>query len=307
MKESAQWSHQTVLCTQAVEALVSRQDGHYVDATFGRGGHTRLLLKTLGRRGTVTAFDKDFTAIQVGLEIEDPRLQMRHSSFTALADLPVKSVAGILMDLGVSSPQIDDAERGFSFQNDGPLDMRMDATKGVTVAQWLKNADWQEIKEVIHEYGEERYAFQIAKAIVACREKGGSLTRTSELAKVVASAVKTRESGKNPATRTFQAFRIFINRELEDLRQALEASLRVLEPGGRLVVISFHSLEDRMVKQFIAENAREKTDRRLPFLASAVLRLKALGRIKPSEEEVRQNPRARSAVMRVAERLDGAY
>jgi 16S rRNA (cytosine1402-N4)-methyltransferase len=206
------------------------------------------------------------------------------------------------MDLGVSSPQIDDPSRGFSFRFDGPLDMRMDTTRGQSVAQWLATAETREIAEVIRDYGEERFAGPIAKAIVARRQERGPVSTTGELAQLVADAVKTREPGQNPATRTFQALRIFINAELEELQEALEASLDVLQPGGRLVVISFHSLEDRIVKQFIAQHSREVYDRRAPFAPPKPMRLRALDRIKPSEAEVAANPRARSAIMRVAVR-----
>jgi len=208
------------------------------------------------------------------------------------------------MDLGVSSPQIDAPGRGFSFRFDGPLDMRMDTTRGESVAQWLASAEVGQIAEVIREYGEERFAGPIAKAIVARRQERGPVASTAELADLVAGAVKTREPGQNPATRTFQALRIFINAELEELRQALEASLALLQPGGRLVVISFHSLEDRIVKQFIAQHSKEVYDRRAPFAAPQPMRLRALDRIKPGAAEVVANPRARSAVMRVAERTE---
>jgi len=213
---------------------------------------------------------------------------------------------GLLMDLGISSPQIDNPARGFSFRGDGPLDMRMDTTRGQSVADWLADASIDSMSEVIRDYGEERFAGQIAKAIDRRRSAQGALRSTAELAEVVAGAVKTREPGKDPATRTFQALRIFINAALEELGQALAASLKVLQPGGRLVVISFHSLEDRIVKQFIAQHSREVYDRRAPFAESKAMHLKALGRIKPSEAEVTSNPRARSAVMRVAERTEVA-
>jgi 16S rRNA (cytosine1402-N4)-methyltransferase len=206
------------------------------------------------------------------------------------------------MDLGVSSPQIDNPARGFSFRNDGPLDMRMDTTRGESVSEWLATAEVNQITEVIREYGEERFAGPIAKAIVARRQERGPLSTTIELAQLVAEQVKTREPGKDPATRTFQAFRIFINAELEELQQALDASLKVLQPGGRLAVISFHSLEDRIVKQFIAQHAKEVYDRRAPFAAPKVMQLVSLGRVKPSEEEIKGNPRSRSAMMRVAQR-----
>jgi 16S rRNA (cytosine1402-N4)-methyltransferase len=224
-------------------------------------------------------------------------------SLFPIGELPGNSVRGVLMDLGVSSPQIDNPVRGFSFRFEGPLDMRMDTTRGESVAQWLATAEINQIAEVIREYGEERFAGAIAKAIVARRQERGPISTTSELAQLVADTVKTREPGQNPATRTFQAFRIFINAELEELQQALEASLHVLKPGGRLVVISFHSLEDRIVKQFIAKHSRDEYDRRAPFAAPKVMKLKALGRIKPSADEVAAgNPRSRSAIMRVAQR-----
>jgi 16S rRNA (cytosine1402-N4)-methyltransferase len=209
----------------------------------------------------------------------------------------------VLLDLGISSPQIDNPARGFSFRFEGPLDMRMDTTRGQSVAQWLQEADINQIAEVIRDYGEERFAGSIAKAIVARRQERGPITSTTELAQLVADTVKTREQGQNPATRTFQAFRIFINAELEELQQALTASLEVLQPGGRLVVISFHSLEDRIVKQFIAKHAKDEYDRRAPFAVPKVMKLKALDRLKPSAAEVAGNPRCRSAIMRVAQRM----
>ncbi|MDB5945571.1 MAG: S-adenosyl-methyltransferase MraW, partial [Ramlibacter sp.] len=234
------WQHTTVLLQEAVAALLTRTDGTYVDATFGRGGHSRLLLAKLEPSARVIAFDKDLDAIAEANRIDDPRFSIRHEGFRNLAGLPAQSAAGVLMDLGVSSPQIDNPARGFSFRNDGPLDMRMDTTRGESVAEWLATADQDQISEVIRDYGEERFAVQVAKAIVARRQERGALATTAELAQLVAGTVKTREQGQNPATRTFQAFRIFINAELEELQQALEASLAVLQPGGRLVVISFH-------------------------------------------------------------------
>ena len=244
--------HTTVLLDEAVDALLGgagpEPAGTWVDATFGRGGHSRRILLRLGPQGRLVAFDKDPEAIHEATRITDARFSIRHEGFRHLADLPPGSAAGVLMDLGVSSPQIDSPERGFSFRFDGPLDMRMDTTRGESVAQWLTTAEVQQIAEVIRDYGEERFAGPIAKAIVARREERGPLATTAELADLVAGAVKTRESGQNPATRTFQALRSFINAELEELQQALEASLSVLQPGGRLVVISFHSLEDRIVK-----------------------------------------------------------
>ena len=297
------WQHTTVLLSEAVDALDIQPDGTYVDTTFGRGGHSRLILSKLSQGGRLIAFDKDPEAIQAAQAINDPRFSIRHQGFADLGELPAASVDGVLMDLGVSSPQIDNPARGFSFRFEGPLDMRMDTTRGQSVAEWLAEAEQPQIAEVIRDYGEERFAVQIAKAIVARRQERGSLASTSELAQLVADTVKTREPGQNPATRTFQAFRIFINAELEELQQALSASLQVLRPGGRLAVISFHSLEDRIVKQFITQHSREVYDRRAPFAAPKVMDFKAIDRIKPSAAEVEGNPRSRSAIMRVAERL----
>jgi len=306
------WQHTTVLLNEAVEALFNNPEapadaaveaaGTYVDATFGRGGHSQLILSRLSPQGRLIAFDKDPEAVAQASRIADPRFSIRHEGFSHLGELAAASAAGILMDLGISSPQIDNPERGFSFRFEGPLDMRMDTTRGTSVAQWLATAEVKQIAEVIRDYGEERFAGPIAKAIVARRQARGPISTTTELAQLVAESVKTREPGQNPATRTFQALRIFINAELEELQQALEASLHVLQPGGRLVVISFHSLEDRIVKQFIARHSREEFDRRAPFAAPKAMRLKALGRIKPGATEVTANPRARSAVMRVAQR-----
>ena len=301
--------HTTVLLDEAVNALLggggdAAPAGCFVDGTFGRGGHSRLILQRLGAAGRLLAFDKDPAAIQEAARIEDARFAIRHQGFSQLGELPAASVAGVLLDLGVSSPQIDDPGRGFSFRFDGPLDMRMDTTRGQSVADWLADAEAAQIAEVIRDYGEERFAGPIAKAIVAWRTQRGPIGSTAELADIVAGAVKTREPGQNPATRTFQALRIFINAELEELQRALGASLRVLAPGGRLVVISFHSLEDRIVKQFIAQYSKEVFDRRAPFAAPQPMRLKAVARIKPGAAEVAANPRARSAVMRVAERTE---
>lgn len=296
------WQHTTVLLNEAVDALFTKPDGTYVDATFGRGGHSRLILSRLGPKGRLVAFDKDPDAIAEASRIPDARFSIRHEGFANLRALPAGAAAGVLMDLGVSSPQIDNPARGFSFRNDGPLDMRMDPTRGESVADWLATAEQQQIAEVIRDYGEERFAVQIAKALVARRQERGPVATTADLAQLVAGAVKTREPGQDPATRTFQALRIFINAELEELQQALEASLDILEPQGRLVVISFHSLEDRIVKQFIAQHSREVFDRRAPFAPPKAMKLKALERIKPSAAEVAANPRARSAIMRVAER-----
>jgi 16S rRNA (cytosine1402-N4)-methyltransferase len=300
------WTHRTVLLNEAVAALHIQPDGHYIDATFGRGGHSRLILSQLSTAGRLTAFDKDLEAVAEGQTIRDARFSIRHEGFNQLVALPASSALGLLMDLGISSPQIDNPARGFSFRGDGPLDMRMDTTRGQSVADWLADASIESMTEVIRDYGEERFAGQIAKAIDRRRSVRSPLRTTAELAEVVAGAVKTREPGKDPATRTFQALRIFINAELEELEQALAASLKVLQPGGRLVVISFHSLEDRIVKQFIAQHSREVYDSRAPFAEPKAMRLKALGRVKPSEAEVTGNPRARSAVMRIAERTEVA-
>ena len=310
------WTHTTVLLNEAVDALFSPPDSEsgsldlldagaqcYVDATFGRGGHARLILSRLGPQGRLIAFDKDPDALVEAATIGDPRFSIRHQGFAHLGELPQASVAGVVFDLGISSPQVDNPVRGFSFRFEGPLDMRMDTTRGISVAQWLAEAEVDKIMEVIRDYGEERFAGPIAKAIVARRQERGPISTTTELAQLVAGTVKTREPGQNPATRTFQAFRIFINAELEELQQALEASLDVLQPGGRLVVISFHSLEDRIVKQFIAKHSREVYDRRAPFAAPQVMQLQALDRIRPSAAEVAANPRARSAIMRVAQRV----
>ena len=300
--------HTTVLLDEAVDALLGgagpEPAGTWVDATFGRGGHSRRILLRLGPQGRLVAFDKDPEAIHEATRITDARFSIRHEGFRHLADLPPGSAAGVLMDLGVSSPQIDSPERGFSFRFDGPLDMRMDTTRGESVAQWLATAEVQQIAEVIRDYGEERFAGPIAKAIVSRRQERGPVATTLELAELVAGAVKTREPGQNPATRTFQAVRIFVNAELEELEQALKGCLHVLQPGGRLVVISFHSLEDRIVKQFIARHAKAVVDRRAPFAEPPPTLLRALGRVRASEAEVAANPRSRSAVMRVAERTE---
>jgi 16S rRNA (cytosine1402-N4)-methyltransferase len=298
-------SHTTVLLNEAVEAL-QVSDGIYVDATFGRGGHSRLILSQLLPSGQLIAFDRDLEAVAESKSILDARFSIRQESFSHLENLPAGSVAGLLMDLGVSSPQIDTAVRGFSFRFEGPLDMRMDTSRGMSVAQWLADADVENITEVIRDYGEERFAGSIAKAIVARRQERGPVSTTTELAQLVADTVKTREPGQNPATRTFQAFRIFINAELEELQQALEAALKVLQPGGRLVVISFHSLEDRIVKQFIAKHSKDEYDRRTPFAPPKPIRLRAGGRTRPSAKEIGLNPRSRSAIMRVAFRTETA-
>jgi 16S rRNA (cytosine1402-N4)-methyltransferase len=261
------------------------------------------------------AIDRDVQAVEAAstnesTRVTDPRFSIHHTSFAHMADTlaaqGVSKVHGLLLDLGVSSPQIDDPERGFSFRFDGPLDMRMDTTRGESAADFLARADERQLTEVIRDYGEERFALQVAKALVARRESGNPVRTTGELSDVVARAVKTREAGQNPATRTFQALRIFVNAELEELQQGLTAALGLLASGGRLVVISFHSLEDRIVKTFIARESKHVFDRRAPFAEPAPMRLRAVARVKPGEAEVRANPRSRSAVMRVAERTEAA-
>jgi 16S rRNA (cytosine1402-N4)-methyltransferase len=304
--------HRTVLLEQAVDALAiegARVDGLYVDGTFGRGGHSSKVLERLGANGRLIAFDKDPQAVESASKMPDPRFEIVHESFAGMRAVldarAVKQVDGVLLDLGISSPQVDEAARGFSFRLDGPLDMRMDTTRGMSAAQWLASEDEKTIGKVIKEYGEERFAFQIAKAIAARRAEQ-SISTTRQLAQIVAGAVKTREKGKDPATRTFQAIRIHINQELEELEIGLEAAFRALAPQGRLVVISFHSLEDRIVKRFLASKASApQPDRRLPIRARDLPQpeLKLLARIKPSDAEVAANPRARSAIMRVAEKL----
>ncbi|MFG6936698.1 16S rRNA (cytosine(1402)-N(4))-methyltransferase RsmH [Burkholderia pseudomallei] len=308
-----EFQHRTVLLDEAVDALVTRPDGVYVDGTFGRGGHSRAVLARLGDAGRLIAFDKDPRAIETAESIEDARFEIVHGSFAAMKGAldarGVGRVSGVLLDLGVSSPQVDDPARGFSFRANGPLDMRMDPTRGESAAEWLARASVQELTEVIRDYGEERFAFQIAKAIVARRAESdrlGPLDSTGELAQIVGHVVKTREKGKDPATRTFQAIRIHVNQELADLQVVLEAALSLLEQGGRLVVISFHSLEDRIVKRFLQAHASAPAvDRRLPIRAADLPSppLKLLGRMFPNDAEVAANPRARSAVMRIAERV----
>jgi 16S rRNA (cytosine1402-N4)-methyltransferase len=254
------------------------------------------------------AFDKDPEAIAAAQALDDPRFAIVHDGFStlvqALTQMGLSQVDGVLLDLGVSSPQIDNPARGFSFRFDAPLDMRMDTTRGETAADFLAHADERRIAEVIRDYGEERFAVPVAKALVARREGGSPVRTTGELAAVVARAVKTREPGQDPATRTFQALRILVNAELEELEQGLKAALQCLRPGGRLAVISFHSLEDRIVKTFIARESRDEVDRRAPFAPARPVRLRALARLRASEAEVAANPRARSAILRVAERTE---
>jgi 16S rRNA (cytosine1402-N4)-methyltransferase len=305
--------HTTVLLSEAVEALAIKPDGIYLDCTFGRGGHSALILQQLGTNGRLIALDKDMTAVSHGLAWKDARFKIVHSGFTHLAEvlreLGVEYVDGILLDLGVSSPQLDEAARGFSFRFDAPLDMRMDNSRGPTAAQWLETADEGLLTEVIRDYGEERFAKQIARAIIVAREIQPIQT-TGQLVELVGKTVRTRETGKNPATRTFQAIRIYLNQELEELEQVLPQCVAHLKPGGRLAVISFHSLEDRMVKHYLRDlNDADKLPRNVPIRASEVPKgkLNLIGRaIKAGKDELNSNPRARSAVMRVAERSDVA-
>ena len=305
---AAQDQHKTVLLEEAVDALAIRPDGAYVDATFGRGGHSRLILDRLGSRGRLIALDKDPEAVAAARRIDDARLCVMHASFAELAGvlgrLGLEGVDGVLLDLGVSSPQLDDAARGFSFRRDGPLDMRMDTSRGQTAAQWLATAGESEIRGVIRDYGEERFAKQIAKALVAARQRQPIVT-TGQLADIVGAAVRTREKNKDPATRTFQAVRIYLNQELAQLSLALPQILDSLTPGARLAVISFHSLEDRIVKQFMREAARADVPIRLPLRARELPqpKLRLIGKpVRPAAEEIAANPRARSATLRVAER-----
>ena len=301
-------AHRAVLLAEAVEALRIRPDGVYADATFGRGGHATAILARLGPRGRLIALDRDPEAVRAAGSIRDPRFSIRHARFSELAQVLEACSAGpldgALFDLGVSSPQLEHPERGFSFRTDAPLDMRMDPTRGESAAGWLARATEGELRGVIKEYGEERFAGPIAKAIVAARARGG-LRTTGELAGVVAAAVRTRERGQDPATRTFQALRIHLNQELEELSLALPQARDALAPGGRLVVISFHSLEDRIVKRFLRDEARPQLPERLPVKATEMPqpRLTLVGRpVRPAAAEVDANPRARSAIMRVAER-----
>lgn len=305
-----------MLLAPAIDALRIRADGLYVDATFGRGGHSAQILSALGEEGRLIAFDRDPAAVAHGRLFRDKRLQVLHRRFSTieqgLDEQGIDAVDGVLIDLGVSSPQLDQAERGFSFQQDGPLDMRMDPSQGNPVSKWLNEAAEQDIAEVIKDYGEERFARPIAKAIVARREDatGGSLQTTKQLADLVASVVRRRSKrppmGKNEATRTFQALRIFINQEFEELTLVLAAATRRLKAEGRLVVISFHSLEDRIVKEFIAEQSGQRAKRDPVYgtpVLTAPIQLRAIGRTVAARSNELVNPRARSAVMRVAEKV----
>ncbi|NQD91440.1 16S rRNA (cytosine(1402)-N(4))-methyltransferase RsmH [Pseudomonas sp. CrR25] len=314
MTTTSSFRHITVLLDEAVEGLAVRADGRYLDGTFGRGGHSRLILERLGPDGRLLGFDKDPLAIATGnaLAAEDGRFVVVQRSFAelgeeiAVRDLAGK-VSGVLLDLGVSSPQLDDAERGFSFLNDGPLDMRMDPSRGVSAAQWIASASEEEIARVLKEFGEERFAKRMARAVVQRRGER-PFERTADLAQVLTDANPAWEKGKHPATRAFQGLRIHINNELGDLERGLEAALEALEVGGRLVVISFHSLEDRIVKQFMRRHAKgeqDKLPRDLPIIPKAFEpRLKLIGKPQyASDAELKANPRSRSAVMRVAEKV----
>jgi len=302
--------HLPVLLREAVDALAVKGDGIYVDCTFGRGGHSREILRRLGGGGRLVAFDRDPAALESARDIDDARFTPLHESFRrmrdVLAEQGIERVDGCLMDLGTSSPQLADGKRGFSFRLDGPLDMRMDTSRGVTAAEWLATAPENHIGEVIRTYGEERFARQIARAIVAARSRR-AIDSTRQLAQIVEDVVRTREPGQDPATRTFQAIRIFINQELEELSLTLPQALELLREGGRLVVISFHSLEDRIVKRFMRDNSRPapvprglavREDQRIPPM------LRLVGKpVRPGSGERAANPRARSAILRIAERL----
>lgn len=307
------FKHTTVLLDEAVKGLNIRPDGIYIDGTFGRGGHSRLILSQLGPKGQLLAIDRDPQAIAAAEAIDDPRFSIIHGPFSSLATYAEErglsgKIDGILLDLGVSSPQLDDAERGFSFMRDGPLDMRMDPTRGQSAAQWLQTAAEADIAWVIKTYGEERFGKRIAHAIVERNRELPPITRTKELAQIVSEAMPVKDKFKHPATRTFQAIRIWVNSELDEIEQALAGSLEVLAPGGRLSVISFHSLEDRIVKRFMRGNSRGPqvpaglplTEKQLSELGGR--QLKALGKLMPGEAEVAENARARSSVLRIAER-----
>ncbi len=306
------YQHETVLLHEAVEALITDRDGIYVDGTFGRGGHSRLILEQLGSKGRLLVIDKDPQAVAAAelLRRDDARLLVAHGSFAdmpalAAERLPGCTISGILLDLGVSSPQLDDAERGFSFTRDGPLDMRMNTDRGMSAAQWLNTAEEEEIANVIYEYGEERFSRRMAKAIVAARQIQ-PITRTLQLAEIVKEANPAWEKHKNPATRAFQGIRIFINDELKDLKIALDNTLELLQTGGRMVIISFHSLEDRLVKQFIQKQVRgDDFPPGLPVTRDQLKpRLRTIGKaVKTGGRERDRNVRARSAVMRVAEKI----
>ncbi|ARD40385.1 16S rRNA (cytosine(1402)-N(4))-methyltransferase RsmH [Edwardsiella ictaluri] len=310
---SENFQHKTVLLDEAVAGLNLRSDGIYIDGTFGRGGHSRLILSQLGAEGRLIAIDRDPQAIAAAAQIDDPRFSIIHGPFSALADYVQEMglssrIDGILLDLGVSSPQLDDPERGFSFMRDGPLDMRMDPSRGLSAAQWLMQAEEDDIAWVLKTFGEERFAKRIARAIVE-RNRTEPLSRTRELAALISDASPFKEKHKHPATRSFQAIRIYINSELDEIERALGGALVALAPQGRLSVISFHSLEDRLVKRFIRQYSRgPQVPKGLPLTEAQLQaqggpQLKALGKRMPGEREVVDNPRARSSVLRVAERI----
>ena len=309
---AGQFAHLSVLLEESLQALNIRPDGTYLDATFGRGGHSRAILAQLNENGRLIALDRDPQAIEAASALaDDKRFQIVHTPFSQLADVAESlqlsgKIDGILMDLGVSSPQLDDASRGFSFMRNGPLDMRMDPTRGISAAQWLMTADEAEIADVIKQYGEEKFGKRIAYAINQYRQHS-ELTETAQLAKLVDEAVPVKDKFKHPATRTFQAVRIYINSELEEIKQALSSAVEVLAPQGRLAVISFHSLEDRMVKRFMrSQSEGTKVPRGLPVSQAQIdasKRIDLVGRaIKPSAQELDVNPRARSSVLRVAQK-----
>ena len=310
--------HSTVLLHETVEGLALKENGIYIDGTFGRGGHSRLILSKLADNGKLIAIDRDPKAVAEAKKIQDPRFHIEHNTFSEILSICEKlglvgKIDGILLDLGVSSPQLDDAARGFSFMKDGPLDMRMDDSKGMSAAEWLQRVSEQDLAWVLKTFGEERFAKKIASAIVnynksAVQNGGECLTRTLQLAELIAQTVPFKDKHKHPATRSFQAIRIFINSELDELEKVLRSALTVLAPGGRLSIISFHSLEDRMVKHFMRKQSQgEAIPKGLPLREDQIQRnqrLKVIGKaIMPSEDEIAQNPRARSAVLRIAERL----
>ncbi len=314
---SEQFSHISVLLHESIEGLALKPDGIYVDGTFGRGGHSREILRRLGENGRLYSIDRDPQAIEEAGKIDDPRFNIIHGPFSGIQHYIEErglsgKIDGVLLDLGVSSPQLDDPERGFSFMRDGPLDMRMDPTSGIPASQWLAEADADDISWVLREFGEERFAKRIARAIVAHREDETKepLTRTLQLANLIAQASPSRDKKKHPATRTFQAIRIYINSELEEIETAMQGALSVLAPGGRLSIISFHSLEDRLVKRFIRKQSKGPdvphgvplTEDQIRALGQA--KMKPVGKaLKPSDLEVSDNTRSRSSVLRVAEKL----
>ncbi|MDO9985374.1 16S rRNA (cytosine(1402)-N(4))-methyltransferase RsmH [Glaesserella parasuis] len=305
--------HITVLLHEAVDGLAIKPNGTYIDGTFGRGGHSRLILSKLGEQGRLIAIDRDPRAIAEAKTITDPRFQIVHSAFSSIPEICeelglIGKIDGILLDLGVSSPQLDEAERGFSFMRDGPLDMRMDTTKGLSAMEWLAQVSVDDLAWVLKEFGEERFAKRIAQAVVSYNKSATEkISRTLQLAQIIADAVPFKDKHKHPATRSFQAIRIYINSELDELEKALNSALTVLAPEGRLSIISFHSLEDRMVKQFMRKQSKgEAVPKGLPILESELnknIPLKTVGKaIMPSEAEIEANPRSRSAVLRVAEK-----